>query len=522
MRFSLLLAMLIGAGPALAQPSTLRAVLNLELQVLDPIVTNSNVTRAFAYNVFDTLIAMDSAGEYRPQMLEGWQASEDRLTWTFTLRPGLLWHDGQAVTAEDCVASLNRWGKRDGLGSRMMAAAKGIRVVDARTFVLELREPFSQVIEAMGKPGAIIPFMMPARLAAQEVTKPVTEPVGSGPFTFDKAEWRIGDRAVFRRNPAYRPRAEPADGLAGGKVAKFDRVDFVSLPDPATRVAALRAGEVDYLEFVPTDYLALLRRDRNIAVVNPRPIAQIMGAIGINHLHPPFNNPGIRRALQQAMDQSEILAGLGLPQDMWLRWCQSIFMCGGPYANTAGTEPLRSPSIEKARQLLKDAGYANEPVVFLHSTDSTTINPMAMVIIDRLRRAGFNLDVIASDYSSQAQRRLSREPPGKGGWNLMPVVFTGFDILNPLGHYAVAYNCGPYYPGWPCEPAMDPLIKQFGLEPDAAKRQALAADIQRHVHDSALMIFTGQFSVPAAHRADVVDVLAVGYPVFWNMRRKGE
>ena len=207
MRFSLLLAMLIGAGPAVAQPNTLRAVLNLELQVLDPIVTNSNVTRAFAYNVFDTLIAMDGAGEYRPQMLDGWQASEDRLTWTFTLRPGLLWHDGQPVTAEDCVASLNRWGKRDGLGSRMMAAAKGFRVVDARTFVLELREPFSQVIEAMGKPGAIIPFMMPARLAAQEVTKPVTEPVGSGPFTFDKAEWRIGDRAVFRRNPAYRPRS---------------------------------------------------------------------------------------------------------------------------------------------------------------------------------------------------------------------------------------------------------------------------------------------------------------------------
>jgi peptide/nickel transport system substrate-binding protein len=513
------LALLLTAPPALAQPSTLRAVLNLELQVLDPIITTSNVTRAYGYLVFDTLISMDSEGRYKPQMLEGWEASEDRLTWTFRLRPGLAWHDGGPVTAEDCVASLQRWGRRDGLGSRLMAAAKGFRVVDARTFVLELREPFSQVIEAIGKPAAQIPFMMPARMAATEHTRPVTETTGSGPYTFDRAEWRQGDRAIFRRNPRYKPREEPADGFAGGKVAHFERIDFVSLPDFSTRVAALQAGEVDYLEFVPTDFITRLQRDRNIRLINPRPIAQMMGAMAINHIHPPFNKVEVRRALQLAMDQGEIIAGLGLPSGMSLPWCQSIFMCGGPYASEAGTERLRDPSIERAREALRASGYANEPVVVLHSTDSVTLNPMALVIIDRLRRTGFNVDVLASDYSSQAQRRLSREPPGRGGWSLMPVVFSGYDILNPLAHYAVAYNCGDNYPGWYCDPAMTPLIEQFGREPDAEKRKALAAEIQRHVHESVLMLFNGQFSVPAAHRADVADVLPVGMPVFWNARR---
>ncbi|MBL6454253.1 ABC transporter substrate-binding protein [Belnapia sp. T6] len=507
------------ALPAAAQP--LRVVMNLELQVLDPIITTSNVTRAYAYLVFDTLISMDSEGRYHPQMLEGWESSPDGLTWTFRLRPGLAWHDGAPVTAEDCVASLRRWGRRDGLGSRLMAASRGLRVVDERTFVLELAQPFSQVIEAIGKPAAQIPFMMPARMAATDPTRPVTETVGSGPYTFSREEWRPGDRAIFRRNPAYRPRPEPANGLAGGKVAHLDRIDFVSLPDPATRVAALQAGEADYVEYVPTDFIARLSRDRNIRLVSPRPIAQIMGAIAINHIHPPFDKPILRRALQQALDQGEILAGLGLPSSMTLPWCQSIFMCGGPYASEAGTEALRQPGLERARALLREGGYANEPVVFLHSTDSVTINPMALVIIDRLQRAGFNVDVVASDYSSQAQRRLSREPPGRGGWSLMPVVFTGFDILNPLAHYAVAYNCTNNYPGWYCDPTMTPLVDEFAREPDAKRRLALAGEIQRHVHENGLMAFTGQFSVPAAHRAEIDGVLPVGFPVFWNMRRAG-
>jgi peptide/nickel transport system substrate-binding protein len=423
------------------------------------------------------------------------------------------------VTAEDCVASLKRWGARDGLGSRLMAASRGLRVVDQQSFVLELAQPFSQVIEAIGKPAAQIPFMMPARLAATEITRPVPDTIGSGPYTFRRDEWRTGDRAVFRRNARYRPREEPADGLSGGKTSYFERVDFLSLPDPSTRVAALQAGEVDYLEYVPTDFIARLQRDRNIRLVNPRPIAQLMGAMAINHIHPPFNNPEIRRALQQALDQGEILAGLGLPRDMAMPWCQSIFMCGGPYASEAGAEQLRQPSLDRAREMLRHSGYNNEPVVLLHSTDSVTLNPMALVIIDRLKRAGFNMDVLASDYSSQAQRRLSREPPGRGGWSLMPVVFTGFDILNPLAHYAVAYNCGNNYPGWYCDPGMTPLIEQFGREPDAARRRELAGEMQRHVHESVLMVFTGQFSVPVAHRADIAGVLPVGFPIFWNMRR---
>ncbi len=511
------------APPAQAQPqpSVLRAVLNLELQVLDPIITTSNVTRAYAYLVYDTLVALDSKGEYRPQMLDRWEVSADRLTWTFHLRDGLEWHDGQPVTAEDCVESLRRWGRRDGLGARLMAASKGLSVVDAKTFRLELAWPFSQVIEAIGKPAAQIPFMMPARFArSTPITQAVPEPIGSGPYSFNRAEWRSGSLAIFRRNPRYVPRAEPADGFAGGKRAHMDQVHFISMPDIATRVAALQAGEADYLELVPGDFIPAFSRNRNIRLVQPPPLGSMIGAISLNHTLPPFNNPQARRAFQLAVNHEEVLASLGLPQQMRYGFCASIFMCGWPLASEAGVPPLRAATIEQARTTLRASGYNNEPVVLLHSMDSTILNPTSLVIADRLRLAGFNVQVASADYSTQAQRRNSLEPIERGGWNVMPVVFTGYDMVNPIANYAVAYNCTNNYPGRYCDPSLTPVMEAFEREADPAKRRELAAQMQQHVHEAGLMGFYGQFYLPAAHRADIEGVLPIGFPVLYNIQRR--
>ena len=171
-----LAAMLVAATPrgdVHAQDRVLRVSLNTELQILDPIVVTINATRVFAYMVFDTLVGIDADGIYRPQMLEGWQISEDRLTYAFTLREGLEFSDGTPVTSEDCVASIGRWAQREALGRHMMEAAEDFRVIDARRFELKLKRPFAFVIEALGKPGNQIPVIMPARLAALPATAPV-------------------------------------------------------------------------------------------------------------------------------------------------------------------------------------------------------------------------------------------------------------------------------------------------------------------------------------------------------------
>jgi peptide/nickel transport system substrate-binding protein len=503
-----------------ADESVLRVSLNTELQILDPIVTSINATRVFAYLVFDMLVGIDRDGHYHPQMLQGWQISDDRLTYTFQLRDGLVWSDGTPVTAQDCVASIRRWAKREPIGAQLMDATQDISVTDPKTFVLHLKRPFAFVIDALGKPGSTIPVMMPERLAALDASTAVPEIVGSGPFVFHTAEWRPGERAIFHRNPLYKPRAEPADGLSGGKTVRFDRVDLISEPDQATRVAALQTGELDFLEIVPFDYIDALRRDPNVTVAAQRGVEQMMSAININHAQPPFNNVLIRRALQAAIGQDDVMASLGLPPDMYLRQCYSIYMCDSPGTTDAGTEVFHSAGIDRARALLREAGYHNEPVVLLHSANTVLLNPTGLVIADQMRQAGFNVDVRTSDYATAAQRRLSRAPVDQGGWSVVPIVWNGIDLLNPLSNPAVSNNCNDKTPGWYCDPKMTDLLRRYAVAATADERHQLAAEIQEAFISNVDYVLAGQSSAPAAYRSDLRNVIPFAFPVFWNIERK--
>ncbi len=526
---ALALLLAIGTTSAQAQDTSpdkrLRVSLNTELQVLDPVVTTINATRVFTYLVYDQLIGIDSTGTYRPQMLQDWQTSPDRLVWTFHLRPGLLWSDGTPVTAQDCVASIRRWAQREALGLQMMQAARSLEPQGPDTFVLTLDKPFAFVIEALGKPGNQIPAMMPQRLAALPADKAVPETVGSGPYTFDRATWRPGDRAIFRRNPLYKPRDEPADWLAGGKVARFDRIDVISMPDPATRVAALQAGELDYLEVIPTDFIEAAQKDIRITLARPGGVEQIMLILNINHAQPPFNNPKVRRAAQLAIDQEAAVQSLGLPEGMYLKRCTSLYMCNAPSSSTGGAEIFAAAGsaqegTAEARRLLALSGYRNEPVVLLHAQSSGLLNNPGLVVADQLRRAGFNVDVRTSDYATVAQRRLSREPTDKGGWSLVPVVWNGIDLINPLANPGIAYNCVPHYPGWYCDPRQTALLAQLAVAADPAERRRLADALQAAFHDNVNYILGGQFSAPAAWRSDLQDVIGFPIPLFWSMSRR--
>jgi len=505
---------------AQAEDRVLRVSLNTELQVLDPIVTTINATRVFAYLVFDMLVAIDNEGNYHPQMLDGWQISDDRLTYTFRLRDGLLWSDGSPVTAEDCVESIKRWAKRESFGREMMDAAQDLRAVDDKTFVLQLKEPFAYVIEALGKPGNTIPVMMPARLAKLDPSKAVPEVVGSGPFIFRQKDWRPGVVAVFDRNPNYKPRPEPADGLAGGKVVKIDRVELVSMTDQSIRVAALQSGELDMLEVVPFDYIPALRADPNVTIAPQRGVQQMMEVLVVNHIQPPFNNPKIRQALQAAIRQEEVLASLGLPSDMYLKQCESIYMCDAPGTTAAGTEVYKSIGTERARALLKEAGYNNEPVALLHASTSALLNNPGLVYADLMRKTGFNVDLRTSDFATVAQRRTNRGPVGEGGWSAMAIVWNGIDLVNPLSDPAITNNCAEYYPGWYCDPMQTDLLRRYSIATAEDERKTLAAQLQVAFHKNVNLVLGGQFSAPAAIRSNLHGLIPFAFPVFWNIERQ--
>ena len=506
---------MIGSVGAHAQGKILKVSLSTELQILDPIVTRINSARVFAYLVYDTLVAMDSAGNFKPQMLDRWEISDDRLTYTFTLRDGLEWSDGTSVVADDCIASIERWAKRDPFGGAMMDAVDDLRAIDAKHFTMHLRRPFAFVIEALGRSGHQIPVMMPARLARMDAAKPVPEVIGSGPFLFLKKEWRPGDVASFVPNPRYRPRPEPPDGLAGGKVVKVDRVDLVSIPDQTTRTSALEAGEIDWLEVAPLDYVTSLRANPDIVVGKPRAMDQYLAILNVNHADPPFNDIKVRKALQAAIVQPEIVTAVGLPDDLVTPFCGSIYMCNAPGSTDAGTEVLKNAGAERARQLLKESGYKGEPVTVFHSKTSALLNPIGMVVAAQLRRAGFNVQIESRDSATMQQRRLQRT-----GWSIVPIVTNGIDLMNPLASQLVAGNCFETAPGWYCDPKMTDLLQRYAQASEPADQRLLADQIQVAFHDNVNYVIAGQVAAPAAWRSSLTGVVPFSFPVFWNVERR--
>src|ERR1700756_1154538 len=357
-------ALALSAVLAMSSPAdakTITAVMHSDLRVIDPGFTTAYITRDHGYMVYDTLLAEDSNFKIQPQMAD-WKVSDDKLTYTFTLRDGLKWHDGAPVTAEDCVASLKRWGKADGMGQKLMDFTASLEATDAKTITLKLKEPYGLVLESIGKPSSVVPFMMPKRVAETPADKAITETIGSGPFKFVKAEFQPGVKAVFEKNADYVPRKEPPSWTAGGKVVKVDRVEWVTMPDAQTAVNALQSGDIDFMENLPYDMLPVLEANSDIKIdVLNKFGYQTLGRM--NFTLPPFDNVKLRRAAFLALNQKDVLDALvGNPK--YYEQCGAYFVCGTPLATDVGAGALtRGGNMEEARKALAASGYDGTPVV---------------------------------------------------------------------------------------------------------------------------------------------------------------
>lgn len=520
-RFSLLgAAALLAMGAAtgaFAQTKTLRLVPHADLKTLDPLFNTAYITRNHGYMVFDTLFSQDSRGQVKPQMVDSWTASEDGKSWSFTLRPGLKFNDGTPVKAEDCVASIQRWAKKDTLGQALMAAGAEFAVTGDNRFTLTLKEPFGLVLDALSKPSGMPPFIMPKRLAVTDPNTQVTEMVGSGPFLFKRDEWVPGNKVVYVKNPAYVPRAEPADGLAGGKNVKVDRVEWVYIPDGNTATAALMNGEVDMIEQTTPDFLPVLESNKDITL-NTSVATQ--GMVILNSLHPPFDNPLARQALYHLVNQKEMLSAMGYPEKYRVDYCPSLFVCGSPLASDAGAAPYAKTDPARAKQLLQEAGYKGEKVVVLYPTDHLSA-PAVMVLTQNMKKAGINVDLQSMDWASLAGRRLKKDPPAQGGWNVFLTWGGYYDASTPVTNPWMSAACGNSLPGWPCDKELDALRTSWIRETDAAKRKDIAAQMQARAYQTVPYVMWGEFKPVSAFRGLAhTELLKTGIPVMWNIEKQ--
>ena len=405
------------AAPQIARGQSnrvLKFVPQSDVTVLDPIWTTAYVTRNHGYMIFDTLFGTDAAMQASPQMAAGMTTDNDGKLVRITLRDSLKFHDGTPVLARDCVASIQRWAKRDTFGQTLMAVTDELTAADDKTIQFRLKKPFALLPDALGKSPTNFPAMMPERLAKTDAFTQVTEMVGSGPYKFNAQERVVGSLVVYDRFTDYVPRTGGTPSwTAGPKIVNFDRVEWHVIPDAGTAMAALQTDEVDWWENPGNDLLPVLRNAPNVKVEIQDPTG-LMGCMRLNHLTAPFNNPAIRRALLKAIDQQDFCeASSGDDPAMW-HVPTGLFCPQSPFATTAGLEVFSGKrDYDAVRKEIIAAGYKGEKTVVLAPTDFPLLKAMADVCADVFQKIGLNVDYQAMDWGTVVQRRSRKTPPTK-------------------------------------------------------------------------------------------------------------
>jgi peptide/nickel transport system substrate-binding protein len=518
--------MKLGVATALSAPwvahaqsgKSLKFVPQNGLTLLDPTVIGGPNTRSHGSLVFDTLYGLDETFTAGPQMLEGHTIENGATQWDLRLREGLLFHDGTPVLAGDAVASIRRWAVRDGFGQALLAATDELTTVNDRTIRFRLTHPFPHLPAALAGSGATTPVVMPARLAATDPSQQVSEMIGSGPYRFLRSEFVTGERSAYERFTRYVPRdGGKASYTSGPKVAHIDRVEWLTIEDSATAASALLRGEVDWLQAVFADQAPMLSRSSAMTVEVTEPAGNI-GVMRFNHLHPPFDNPAIRRALLGAMDQSDAMNAVAGTDGTYWRAEVGLFPYGTPLANSAGIDVISGPrDYSRVKRELAEAGYRGEPIVVLGTSGTGWIPALSQVGADMLHRAGMNVDLQLTDFATMIRRVFNRNPPALGGWNMHFIVSDGAFNANLATHGEIRGDGKSGWPGWPTSPRFEALRQDWLAAGELDEQRRIAVEAQVLLWQEVPYIPMGQWLRLTAHRRNLVEVPR-GFAAFYGAR----
>jgi peptide/nickel transport system substrate-binding protein len=496
----------------------LRFAPQADLTVLDPAFP-AYVTRHHALMVFDTLYGLDDNFNPVPQMLEAAVTEMDGRLWRFTLRKGLRFHDGEPVRGKDCVASIRRWAASDSLGPTFRSFVEEMAAETDREFTIRLIKPFPQLPAVFAKLSSPMLVIMPERLAQVAATTRITEMVGSGPFRFRPDERVPGARNVYERFDDYRPRESGTPSWTSGpKIAHFDRVEWLTMPDVATAASSLQQGSLDWWEYASSDLVPLLRKSKDIQVELTGSLG-FMSTLVLNPLHGPMSKAAFRRVLLSAANQADMMTAIaGTEPGMW-RDGTGVYTPNTTYASKSGTDAgTGSSDVAGMKRALADSGYNGEKIVLLGANDLPVINAMSDVTNDALRKIGVNIDYQMMDWGSLLARRVKRDAPDHGGWSIMPIAVDGIEQVTPLTHRFVRALGPTAATSWLESEEIENIWAAFVSEADTNKRKELAERLQVQVLKEVPAIPSGQYMQNTAFRRNLTGRLD-GASIFWNIRR---
>jgi len=466
---------------------------------LDPHVAVSLTELEVIHHVFETLMAMDGAYSPRPMLAAAVAVGNQARRYSFTLRRGVRFHDGQEMTSADVLASFERYAQVSP-NRLLLADVAGYETPDPYTFVVRLKATNALFLDMLTTPTYPL-----AILPAGQRDKPAREIdiVGTGPFVFDSVQ--EDSHLLLRRNDAYTADLDAAgpDGLAGRKTVHVDTVRFTFVPQSHDRFAALQDGTADVVSALRPEMVQRLDNRADLATLLVFPFCQLVFVT--NAAHGPTTNVLVRQAIRAAVDVDQILAATGQP----VRRNPSLVYPASPYHPGDAEAPFYDRnSLDEARTLLKQAGYGGEKLVLQTSPAYSYLRDAIFVLAGVLQQAGMNAEVEVVDWATNSANRRR----GKGGWNVTAAGFCTQPLLGPQQWRAALHASVPAGE----RAVLDAAYARLFSPHDAADRRQAWLAIEAHVLEQAYFIKVADLGAIRGYNARVQGLTPFFFLRFWN------
>jgi peptide/nickel transport system substrate-binding protein len=502
---------LFGAAQQEAQKSVFRAAMTTNPLSLDEGYSSTTATRQASAYLFETLFTFGDGYEIIPQLVDTYTVSADRLVYDLNLRKGIKFHNGKEMTADDVKASFDRFVNGTHLAGATFKEVKSLEVTGAYSVRFTLTSPIT-LLESLALPPRMI--IIPKEIAEKYMGSEIrgADLIGTGPYKL--IEWLPDVHVKFEKFADYVPdtRYQGSMGLGGKKVAHFDELYFLPVPEAESRIAGLETGEFDFAESIPVTSYNRVKDNTNVAVSIVKPRWSIL--VELNPGNPPMNNLDFRRALVYALDMNKVLQAVSSGVSTFVRLDPSLFAEEQAYFTKAGSEGLyQSQDLNKVKELLAKAGYKGEPITYLVNKDFDWMYKACISLSEQWQAAGINVKLEFYDWASQIKKAQSLQ-----GWHInqtgwSPRLDPAVVISSFKSGLVTSYNYS--------NPKMDKLLDDIRIGNDFATRKSIWDQIQKLVWDDVVNIKIGDyFELEAiSSKYDGFKSFYV-IPRFWNVTKK--
>jgi peptide/nickel transport system substrate-binding protein len=488
------------AAAALRRGGALRIAEIGEPLTLDTVATTADLTSTITLPVFEELFAFDANWRIQPFLASSYTVSKDGLTYAFTLRKNVQFHNGKEMTADDVVASLNRWGRVSPRGPSVYKQVASVQASGADTVVMKFKAPFAPTLAFLALPNGAA-AIMPKEIVDATGGGPLKQYIGTGPYKF--VEWAPDRYVHLTRFDQYAALATPSSGYAGRRDALADDVYYYPVSQVATRIAGVQSGNYDIADGINQDAYVQLAKDPRVDVgIIPGSFLTFF----FNKKQGMMTAQKLRQAVEVALDMQPIMeATFGNPKLYSIG--PSIYPKGTPWYTTAGAEWYDVHDAARAKRLAQEAGYSGQPIRWLTTQQYDYMFKSTAVAAAQLQQAGFKVDMQVMDWASVLDHR--NKP---ADWDMF-VTSHGF-VPDPA--LITVFNSA--YPGWWDSPDKDALFAQFTAEPDPARRAGLWARLQALMYEEAAIVRPGGFALLELNRKGLPGFRATYWIIPWNVQ----